>query len=82
MGLMQSVADIIDQYGGPAELTRELGFRHASTVSEWKRRSAIPSEYWRELVDLADKRGLTGVSFETLADLHARRPSDSEASAA
>jgi hypothetical protein len=43
-------------------------------VRKWPQRGRIPSEYWLALVQSAAERGIDGVTFEKLADIHAKRP--------
>lgn len=48
----------------------------ASAVSKWAQRGRIGPEYWMPLVGIAAARGLAGVTFEALAAMHARAPTD------
>jgi hypothetical protein len=66
---LRTVPDIIEALGGPTAITRALGFRHASTASEWKRQGSIPPRHWRGLIKMADDVGVT-ISAETLVAAH------------
>jgi hypothetical protein len=50
----------------------------APTVSNWRARGKIPSEYWADLVELARECDVKGITLETLAAMHARRPADAD----
>jgi hypothetical protein len=69
---MQSIAEIIDAFGGASAFARVIG-RGASTASEMKRTGAISGRYWEEVVEAARARGIAGVTLECLARLHARK---------
>jgi hypothetical protein len=43
-------------------------------VRKWPQRDRIPSEWWSALVRSAGERGINEVTFEALAEAHARRP--------
>lgn len=45
----------------------------ASAVSKWAQRKRIGPEYWVPLVGIATRRGLSQVTFEALAAMHAKR---------
>lgn len=49
---MRTVSDIIDGLGGNTAVARIIG-KGPSTVSEMKRRGAVPVEYWPVLVAAA-----------------------------
>ncbi len=67
---IDSIKSLIDQLGGSASISRELGFKHASTVSEMKRRGSIPVEYWDGFIKIAEGRGVEGIDYEKLVRLH------------
>ncbi len=68
---MESVAAIFVAFGGSAAVARILNVG-PSTASEMKRRASIPAEYWPELVQEASRRGIEGLTLESLATLYAR----------
>ena len=62
---------IIEALGGPASVAAQVNAR-SNTVSTWKRRNRIPSEWWAPVVSAAQRSGLK-VSLETLAGAEAPR---------
>lgn len=64
-----SVAELLDTLGVSA-LSRTLGHANASTVSSWKLRGRIPVEYWRDIIDAAQDRGLS-LDANGMLGLHA-----------
>jgi hypothetical protein len=66
-----SCEPIIDALGGTSKVARACG-TSVSTVSTWKARNSIPAERWLALADLARRRGVNGITLETLAELHSR----------
>lgn len=44
-----------------------------NTVIGWRFRNRIPPQYWTEVVLSARRRGIVGVTFETLAKAIARK---------
>jgi hypothetical protein len=66
---MCSIADMIEKFGGNTSFADVLGKR-PSTVSEMKRRSSIPVEYWPRIVEAAEQKGISGLSYETLVQMH------------
>lgn len=69
---MQTVSQIFDAVGGPSAVARLLGVGN-STASEMKRRGSIPVDYWPTLVAAARERGIEGLTYESLALMHAKR---------
>ena len=70
---IMSVSDVFAALGGNSRIARLLGVG-PSTTSEMKRRGRIPAEYWRDLVDAAQRQGRPDITLEVLAKLHARKP--------
>jgi hypothetical protein len=56
---MRTVSDIIDGLGGNTAVARIIG-KGPSTVSEMKRRGAVPVEYWPALVLAASDADVAG----------------------
>lgn len=76
-----SVDEIIDALGGTKAVAEAHGV-NLSVVSSWRFRRSIPADRWRDIVALAEARGVEGLTFETLAVLHAKpRPELAEARA-
>ena len=69
---MDSFADIITAFGGPARFAKAIGIRpnHAGVM---KARNRVASEYWGKIVDANAARQIEGVSYATLAQIAARR---------
>lgn len=66
---MYTVPDIFHAFGGPGEISKAISVK-PSTASEMKRRKSIPVRYWPDLVASAKRRGIRGISYETLVQLH------------
>lgn len=66
---METVSDLITALGGNAAVSRVLDHKHASTVSEWRRRGSIPVEHWPRLVEAAAERGIR-LTYEQLVTMH------------
>lgn len=43
-------------------------------VRKWHFRNRLPSEWWGAIVAAAEARGISGVTLEALASMHARKP--------
>jgi hypothetical protein len=41
-------------------------------VFKWRTRKRVPPEYWLSIVCAAERRGLSAVTFEALASMHAK----------
>ena len=68
---MQSASDIIKAFGGPTAFAKVIS-KSPSTASEMSRNGSIPGRYWMAIVKAAHRRGISGVSLEALAKIHAR----------
>jgi hypothetical protein len=67
---MTSFRAIIDRFGY-RDLAAALG-RPPSTVSAWRSRDRIPSQYWAAMIDAAERRGLPGITYRSCAVIDAR----------
>jgi hypothetical protein len=67
---IKTVPELIDQLGGPAQVSRDLGFPGPSTVSEMKRRGSIQVRHWPGFVELAKRKGILGVNNDALVAMH------------
>lgn len=68
--LMDTVNDVFREFGGPTALGRAIGV-NPSTASEMRRRRSIPVDYWPRLVAAAHERGIDGLDYKTLVEMHA-----------
>jgi hypothetical protein len=66
---LDSFAAVIELWPTAAELGRDIEVS-AVLVRAWKVRG-IPSEYWIDVVNSAQQRGIVGVTLELLAQLSA-----------
>lgn len=69
---ISSIASLIDALGGTCAVARALGLQDG-TVTAWKRRGFVRDYYRRDLVALARKAKLKGVTPEFISDLCATR---------
>jgi len=69
---MLTIPTIFDALGGPAPVSRMLGVK-PSTASEMKRRQVIPVRLWPALVKLCEQRGVKGVTYDRLVELHTKK---------
>jgi hypothetical protein len=69
---MESFSSLIITLGGPTEVAAALKM-NLGTVQKMKDRDSIRPKHWPAFVKLARKRGLGGVSLETLARLSVRQ---------
>lgn len=63
-----TVEAVFTAFGGVTKLSEALE-RKLGTVSAWKSRGSIPSDYWNDLVRLARERGLDFITHEALASI-------------
>jgi hypothetical protein len=57
-------SQIIDALGGNAELAKSLGEK-TSNVWRWRERG-IPARFWHRVAELAQQKGVAGVSLATV----------------
>lgn len=67
---MNSHREIIELWSSRADLAREVGVDY-QTARQWHLRNSIPSEYWCDLVRVAQERGLDQISVDLLATIKA-----------
>jgi len=67
---METVADLIDAFGGPTAFASVIDLKNPSTASEMKRNGSIRVEYWPKIIEAARARGIKGVTPERLMQLH------------
>lgn len=65
---IRSVAALLERWPSISDFARDIGVKptHANVM---KLRGSIPADYWPAVVDAADKRGIKGVSLETLTEI-------------
>lgn len=66
-------AQLIDLWPSVAALADDLDEKYP-TVAAWKQRGSIPPDYWDRLIPAATKRGIRGVSWESLARIANGQP--------
>lgn len=67
---MLTFAQIIDKWPkpSPVSLGQDIGVP-SGTVRQWRNRNTLPDRVWRAVVEAAGRRGIEGVSLETLAEI-------------
>ncbi len=66
---MDTVDDLFRAFGGTGAVAAALSVGR-STASETRRRESIPVRHWQRLVAEAERRGVAGLSYESLVLLH------------
>jgi hypothetical protein len=68
----QSHRQIIDAWPEPSLPTfaADHGVKY-ETAKGWRRRNSIPAERWLDTIQLANRRGVRGVTHELLRELRA-----------
>ena len=67
--LPTTFAEVIELWPTAVDLANDIGQKEV-TVRQWKRRG-IPAEYWTAIVQAAERRNFTQVTYEMLARLAA-----------
>ena len=71
-----TVAGIIKAFQPIPFMSREAMARHlgipsgGAAIAKWIESDRIPGKYWAEIVSLAGKHGVEGVTLEALAEHH------------
>jgi hypothetical protein len=76
--MITTPASAIDLLGGPGVIASATN-RKYTTVSSWHARQSIPVDAWPELIALADGKGVGGISYQTLAEAHAKAKAEKAA---
>jgi hypothetical protein len=71
---LQTPAELLEHMDGAPAVADGLGIP-APVVFNWRKRGSIPAPWWVPLVALAERKGRSGVTLETLAEMHAKKPS-------
>jgi hypothetical protein len=66
--MIQSFAEVIDRFDGPAAFAREVGMT-AGAAKQARRRNSISAEWFGAIEKAARRRGLQEISLRTLATL-------------
>jgi hypothetical protein len=66
MDNLKSFADVIGLWKTAGEMAADIEVTDL-VVRAWKRRNAIPGEYWARIVSSAEARGYQGVTLDLLA---------------
>jgi hypothetical protein len=53
-----TLAQLIEDFGGPAEFARAIGLNGASTAGQMKRVGRIDVRYWPGLIKAGERRGI------------------------
>lgn len=69
MDTPRTVPALIDAFGGAAEFGRVIG-KNPSTASEMKRNGSIRVGYWPAIVEAAPRYDISGVTLESIAQMH------------
>ena len=65
----RSIPELITAFGGPSGFAKVID-KNPSTASEMKRSRSVRVSYWPLIVDAAAEANITGVTLETLAEMH------------
>ena len=68
-------AEVIEALGGGAAIGRRLNIRRTA-VSNWIYNSGIPFRQHQALVDLAEEKGVGGITHRLLVDLRRKRAAE------
>lgn len=75
--MADSVDTLFEALGGAARVGAIIG-KSTEHAAAMRRRRSIPVAYWPALIADARARAITGVSYETLALMHAQPAASSE----
>lgn len=73
---MQTVADLLTKWPTNSDFARDVGL-DARHISMMKMRNSIHPRHWDAIIKAARKRGITGVSIDTLANVVLQRLKES-----
>jgi len=74
--MAMTVAEIIQAFQPIPFMSREAMARHmgirsgGQVISAWIKHDRIPGKHWAEIVSLAEKHGVEGITLEALAKHH------------
>ena len=73
--MITTPSSAIDLLGGPGVIASATN-RKYTTVSSWHARQSIPVDAWPELIAMAEGKGVAGITYQTLAEVHAKVKAD------
>jgi hypothetical protein len=65
---MDTWNDVFAAFPTTADLARGMDAKY-QTAAAWKRRNCIPPRRWPDLVDLAERKAIPNLTFDTLRRL-------------
>lgn len=77
--MITTPSSAIDSLGGPGAVASTIK-RKYTTVSSWHARESIPIDEWPKLIAMATGASVEGISYQTLAEAHAKAKADKAAS--
>jgi hypothetical protein len=71
---MKTVDELFEAWPEPrvANFARDLGVT-TEHAAQMKRRKSVPVQYWSDIVRASAERGISGVNFEVLVEIHSSR---------
>ncbi|CAB4167700.1 hypothetical protein UFOVP860_41 [uncultured Caudovirales phage] len=70
--MIDSPSHAIELLGGTRAVSDQTK-RPLTTVASWAARQSIPIEAWASLIEMAKEKRVSGFTYETLAQVHARQ---------
>lgn len=70
--MIDTPSQVIERLGGTVAVAALLS-RPYTTVRSWQDRESIPAAIWSDLVEVARRKSVRGVTYKALAELHKRR---------
>ena len=64
-----SFAEIIEIFGGSAELAKVLYIQDPARVRQWKAKNRIPAIWWGPIADAARRRKMAGITRTRMEEL-------------
>lgn len=70
--MLQTFADVIDRFGGPAAFARETSLS-AGAAKQAKRRNSLSAAHFGAVAEAARRKGIPGIDEAALAAMAANR---------
>lgn len=77
--MVNSFADVIERFNGPAAFAREVGMTPGA-AKQAKRRDSLSAEWFAATASAAQRKGLSEITLDRLAELAQRRRQAARAS--